>query len=103
MIKVSVLYPNNPDSKFDVDYFINTHIPLVQSKLGAACKGVGIEVGLAGGEPDAPPAYIAMGHLHFDSVGAFQSSFGPHAEELLADIPNYTNTQPVFQVSEVRI
>jgi len=103
MIKVSVLYPNTPDSTFDVDYFVNTHIPLMQSKLGAACKGVELEMGLGGVQPGEPPSYLAMGHLHFDSVGAFEAAFGPHAESLLADIPNYTNTQPVFQISEVRI
>jgi uncharacterized protein (TIGR02118 family) len=103
MIKVSVLYPNTPDSTFDVDYFVGSHIPMVQSKLGAACKGIELEVGLGGVEPGAPPTYKAMGHLHFDSVGAFEAAFGPHAESLLADIPNYTNTEPVFQISEVRI
>jgi uncharacterized protein (TIGR02118 family) len=103
MVKVSVLYPNTPDSTFDIDYFMNTHIPMMQSKLGAACKGVELEMGLAGVQPGEPPTYIAMGHLHFDSVGTFEAAFGPHAESLLADIPNYTNTQPVFQVSEVRI
>jgi len=103
MIKVSVLYPNTPDSTFDVDYFVNSHIPMIQGKLGAACKGVELEIGLAGVQPGEPPSYIAMGHLHFDTVGAFEAAFGAHAEALLADIPNYTNTQPVFQVSEVRI
>jgi uncharacterized protein (TIGR02118 family) len=103
MIKVSVLYPQSPDSTFDVDYFVNSHIPMVQSKLGAACKGIELEVGLGGVEPGTPATYMAMGHLHFDSVDAFEAAFGPHAETLLADIPNYTNAQPVFQVSEVRI
>jgi uncharacterized protein (TIGR02118 family) len=103
MIKVSVLYPNTPDSTFDADYFVHTHIPMIQSALGAACKGIELQTGLAGGEPDSPPTYIAMGHLHFDSVGAFEAAFAAHGESLLADIPNYTNTQPVFQVSEVRL
>ena len=44
-----------------------------------------------------------MGHLYFDSVEAFQAAFGPHAETILADIPNYTNIQPVIQVSEVKM
>ncbi len=103
MIKVSVLYPNSPDATFDVDYFMNTHVPLMQSKLGAACKGLALDLGLGGVEPGAPPEYVAMGHLRFDSVDAFQAAFGPHAETLLGDIPNYTNTQPVFQISEVRV
>jgi uncharacterized protein (TIGR02118 family) len=36
-------------------------------------------------------------------VEAFQSAFGPHAEAILADVPNYTNTTPVIQISEVSL
>jgi uncharacterized protein (TIGR02118 family) len=43
-----------------------------------------------------------MCHLHFDSVDAFQQAFGAHAEEILADIPNYTNAEPTVLVSEVK-
>jgi len=42
-----------------------------------------------------------MGHLYFDSVEDFQNSFGPNAEEIMADIPNYTNIEPVIQISQV--
>ncbi|NIO39306.1 MAG: EthD family reductase, partial [Burkholderiales bacterium] len=69
---------------------------------GAACKNTQVEQGLAGGEPGAPATYVAMGHLYFDSVEAFQGAFGPHAPDILADIPNYTDTQPVIQISEVK-
>lgn len=44
-----------------------------------------------------------MGHLVFDSVEAFQSSFGPHAQEIMADIPRYTNAQPILQISDVKL
>jgi len=39
----------------------------------------------------------------FDSADAFASAFGPHAQEILADIPNYTNTQPTIQISDVKM
>lgn len=32
---------------------------------------------------------------------AFQRGFGPHAKEIMADISNYTDQQPVIQISEV--
>ena len=44
-----------------------------------------------------------MGHLLFESAEAFQQSFGPHAEAILGDIPNFTNTQPTIQLSEVKL
>ena len=103
MIKVSVLYPKTESSNFDMDYYCNNHIPMVQEKLGEACKSVAVEAGLGGGSPGSPATYAAMGHLYFDSVEAFQTAFGPHAKAILGDIPNYTNVEPVIQISEVKI
>ncbi len=97
MIKVSVFYPAQNGSKFDMDYYCNSHIPMVQQKLGAACKGVAVEHGLSGATPGSRPAFVAMGHLYFDSAEAFQAAFGPHAQEIMADIPNYTDIQPTIQ------
>ena len=103
MIKVSVFYPNEEGKKFDMDYYRNSHIPMVQEKLGDACKGAAIDQGLGGGEPGYPATYVAMVHLNFDSVEAFQTAFAPHAETIMADVPNYTDIQPVFQISEVKM
>ena len=36
-------------------------------------------------------------------LAAFEAAFLPHAQELLADVPNYTNIQPVIQISEVKM
>ncbi len=103
MIKVSVLYPNNDGSHFDMDYYCNRHMPMVQEKLGAAVKGVSVEQGLGGPTPGSRATYIAMGHLLFESVEAFQTAFGPHAEAIMGDIPNYTDIPPTIQVSDIKL
>ena len=103
MIKVSVLYPNDAGSTFDMDYYLNRHVPLVLAKLGPACKSAAVEQGLGGLTPGSPPSFSAMGHLYFESVEAFQAAFEPHAGELMGDIQNYTNVQPTIQVSEVKL
>jgi uncharacterized protein (TIGR02118 family) len=103
MIKVSVFYPNEEGNKFDMDYYLNSHIPMLQEKLGAALKGGAVEQGLSGVEPGSPATYVAMGHLLFDSVEAFQSAFGPHSEAIMSDIPNYTDVQLTIQISEVKM
>ena len=102
MIKVSVFYPNSAGAKFDMSYYTTMHMPMVK-RLVSACKSIAAEQGLGGGAPGAPATYIAIGHLTFDSVEAFQSGFGPHAPEIMADIPKYTNVQPVIQVSEITL
>lgn len=48
-----------------------------------------------------PPPYAAMGHMYFESVEDFEKAFAPHAEKIFNDMRNFTNTQPVIQISEV--
>jgi uncharacterized protein (TIGR02118 family) len=103
MIKVTVLYPNSPSAKFDMGYYLGKHMPLVREKSGPACKGMAIDQGLAGGSPGSSAAYVAMGHILYDSVEAFQAVFAQHGQVLLADIPNFTNVQPVIQISNVKL
>ena len=101
MIKVSVMYPNTPGARFDHAYYRDRHMPLVQRLMGEKCRYYTVDKGLSGGSPDAPATYVAMCHIFSDSVEAFQAGFGPHAKEILADIPNYTDLAPVLQISEV--
>jgi uncharacterized protein (TIGR02118 family) len=101
MIKVSVLYPSGDDKMFNMDYYCNTHAPLVAGLLGDALKGVTVEKGLAGATPDSPASYIAMGNMYFNSMEEFGKAFGPNAQKIISDMPNFTNSQPIVQVSEV--
>lgn len=101
MIKVTVMYPNAPDTRFDHAYYRDSHMPMVKSRMGEHCKSYAVDKGLAGGAPGVPAPYVAMGHLFCDSIEAFQAGFGPHTAEIMGDIPNYTNSTPLIQVSEV--
>lgn len=101
MIKVSVMYPNTPGARFDHDYYRDVHMPLVKAKMGEACKFYTIDKGLAGGAPGAPPLYIGLCHIHCESVESFEKGFGPHAAEIMGDIPNYTDLTPTIQINEV--
>jgi len=101
MIKVSVLYANTDGCKFDHDYYLTHHMPMIKEKMGPALLATGIDKGLAGGSPGSPAPYICMGYMNFESVESFQQSFGAHAEVIMADIPNYTDIEPVLQISEI--
>jgi uncharacterized protein (TIGR02118 family) len=103
MIKVTILYPNAPDAKFDMQYYVTRHLPMVRDKCAPVCRSIAAESGLGGAEPGSRAPYIAVGHLVFDSLEAFQKSFGPNAPEILADVPNYTNTRPVIQIGEITL
>jgi uncharacterized protein (TIGR02118 family) len=103
MINVTAFYPSKEGGKFDMRYYCDSHMPMVRQKLGAACKSAGVEEGISGVTRGSPPAFIAMGHLYFDSFEAFQTAFAPHAEAIMADIHNYTDIEPVIQISEVKM
>jgi len=103
MIKVSVLYPNEEGKNFDMDYYCNQHSRLVGELLGDSVKAATVEKGVGGANPGSPATYAAMGNLYFASMDSFQNSFGPNAEKIMGDLPNFTNIEPVVQISEVML
>jgi uncharacterized protein (TIGR02118 family) len=95
------MYSYKPDVRFDHDYYRTKHLPLIESRMGAALKYYTIDKGLADRNGNAPGAYVAMCHLLCDSVAAYQSAFAPHAREIDGDIRNFTDVTPIIQISEV--
>src|SRR5262249_39215143 len=102
MIKVSVIYPNDEGSTFDMDYYIDKHIPLCQQLLGAALLKAEVDEGLSGAAPDSRPPFVAAVHMYFESTTAFYEAFGPHAKTIRGDVPNYTGIKPMTQIAKVR-
>jgi uncharacterized protein (TIGR02118 family) len=103
MISVCVIYPRTERSRFDVEYYMQKHMPMTIKSLGGALKGVTVETGVAGGEPGSSPANAVVCRLLFDSVDAFVGAFTPHAEKIQGDIANYTDVKPVIQINEVKM
>ena len=104
-IRVSILYPNKPGARFDLRYYVETHMPRSIELLSAhpGFGSVSVEHGAAGAEPGSAAAYVAMCHFGFRSVEDFVAAFMPHAAELQGDMPKYTDIQPVIQINEVLI
>ena len=61
MIKVTVFYPNSDGARFDMDYYRDRHMSMVRERLGAACKGIAVEQGLAGPTVDLRKAMFGPG------------------------------------------
>ena len=100
-IKVTIFYQGGEGKKFDMDYYASKHMPMVASLLGDSLKSYEIDKGISGRTPADAVPYVAIGYLYFDKLSAYQNSFRPHAEKIRGDIPNYTNIQPIIQISEV--
>jgi uncharacterized protein (TIGR02118 family) len=103
MIRVTVLFPKTSDSHFDMDYYLNKHIPMTKAKLQSLGFPVEAQVdegvgSIALGEP-AP--YAAIGYLTFEKMEDFQNGLTTHGAEIMSDIPNFTNVQPQIQIGQV--
>ncbi len=103
MIRVSILYPNTPGSRFDLRYYVDKHMPMSIKLLSAhpGFQGVSVERGVSGAAPGSAAAYVAMCHFLFTTADDFLAAFMPHAAALQGDIPSYTDVQPVIQINEV--
>jgi len=102
MTKVFVLYPNTEGTRFNWDYYFEKHIPLVEGLLKPqGLVAISIDKAVGGPEPNQPPAHHCIFSMTFNTLEQFQQAFQSSAEKLMADIPNYTDTQPVVEISEV--
>jgi uncharacterized protein (TIGR02118 family) len=95
------MYPQAPGKRFDQVYYEQKHRPLVMDRL--ARHGITkyeILQGISGLGPGSAPMFAAVGNLYFNSVSDFQGAMAAHGAELQGDIPNFTDIQPEFQISE---
>ena len=99
-ITVTVMYPNTPGSKFDMDYYLSNHFDLVGRLWGDRLISVRAVKGVATADPDTPPPYQVMAILEMESPDVLQQLLTEHGAEVMGDIPNFTDTTPTVQISE---
>jgi len=101
MFKVSVMYPYEKGAKFDFDYYRTKHMSLVHKHLKAfGLIKTDMDRGISGGG-DAPPIYICVGNLYFETQEGYEKGMTQCAPILRGDIPNFTSIKPTRQISEV--
>lgn len=101
MIKVSVMYPCAAGARFDHAYYRERHMPMMKRLLGAACPYYTVDKGISGRAPGTDPVYVAKCEFVCMSEEGYRAASGRHQQEIRGDIANYTDIQPVVQISEV--
>jgi uncharacterized protein (TIGR02118 family) len=99
MMVVSIQFPDGADVRFDMDYYLNVHLPLCRRRWGSDGP-ITIQVLVGRGDP-RNEAFKVQTLLTFgsgDHLARLRES--PHTQELLADIPRFTNVHPVIQINE---
>jgi uncharacterized protein (TIGR02118 family) len=102
LFKVAILYPNGEGKTFDMAYYESKHMPMVAGFLGTNLKFYEIDKGIAGRTPNDKVPYVAVGYFYVKDVAEYNKAIGQNRDAVISDIKNYTNIQPVIQISEVR-
>jgi uncharacterized protein (TIGR02118 family) len=97
MQRVTVLYPNATDTKFDFDYYLSKHVPWVASLVG---QQIEVRRGISALDGSRAP-FVCVATIFIKSAEEFHSIFAQHGQKIVADISNYTNSQPILQIDEV--
>ncbi len=102
MFKVSILYPNGEGKTFDLDYYEKKHMPMVAGFLGKNLKFYEISKGIAGRTPNEKVPFLAIGYFYIIDTAEYNKAIAQNRDAIISDFKNYTNIQPVVQISEIK-
>lgn len=102
MFKVSILYPGGAGKTFDMDYYEKKHMPMVAGFLGKNLKFYEIDKGVSGRTPTDEAPYVAIGYFYIHDVAEYSKAIAQNRDAVVNDIKNYTNIQPVVEISEIK-
>jgi len=102
MYKVAILYPNGEDKTFDMDYYEKKHMPMVAGFLGKNLRFYEIDKGIAGRTPNDKAPFVAIGYFFITDVAEYNKAIAQNRDAVISDFKNYTNIQPVVQISEIK-
>jgi uncharacterized protein (TIGR02118 family) len=91
-----VIYPNEPDTTFDTDYYLQTHMPLLAKHWGPAGLKSWSVVKYDRDSAGASPKYLIAATLVWESDEAAKAAGAGEAAAIIrGDVPNFTNKKPV--------
>jgi uncharacterized protein (TIGR02118 family) len=97
MIVMYVAYPGDAQTRFDRDYYVSRHIPIVM----AAWQQYGLLSCDAFFPASADAATIAIAECKFRDEAAIIAALGsPEASGVMADVPRFTDSIPVQHFPE---
>lgn len=101
MIRVAVMYENKPEARFDMDYYREKHMPLVKECYQPhGLSGVEVDEAVSKSGSRAAP-YIAIGYMTFPDIDAFMAAIKGSGKQVMADIENFTDIEPLVQISNL--
>ena len=93
---MTIVYRNGPDVRFDFDYYVNTHMPLIMDRYGSSISRFELRRGQPGAD-GAPPPYVATISIWIADGEAFDAAAAVHQERIRADVDKFTNAELIAQ------
>ncbi|KAL5591119.1 hypothetical protein FOBRF1_014676 [Fusarium oxysporum] len=85
---VTVLFPNELDAKYDFDYYVSKHMPLIQERCGKY------------GVKSYPYAFGFI--VEWEDADQAKTAFaGPEVAEIMGDVTNFSNKEAIFLLGQV--
>jgi uncharacterized protein (TIGR02118 family) len=97
---ITVLYKNGDNVKFDFDYYKKNHLTMIMKLYGKSIRKFELRKGLTA-QDGSKPQYVAVVNIWIADQAAFDAAGAKYSAKLVADVPNFTNTQAVVQNDEV--
>jgi uncharacterized protein (TIGR02118 family) len=98
---MTILYPAAEGVKFDADYYRDHHLKTIMSLYGKSISRFELRK-VAPAAPGAPPVpYSAAVNIWISNLESFAAMNAKHGPTLVADLPNFTNSQPTIQYDKI--
>ena len=96
---MQVTYPVSSDTKFDYDYYMETHLSIIRKIWGKYIKNLIIVKGESGGGNKPSPYYI-IATIIFETQHDMDRAFS-EGKPIWMDVPNYTNVKPNMMIGNI--
>ncbi len=93
---MTIVYQNGADVRFDFDYYVNIHMPLIMRLYGKSISRFELRRGQPGADGAKPP-YVATITIWIADGVAFDKAQAEHQAGLRADVTKFTNAVLIAQ------
>jgi uncharacterized protein (TIGR02118 family) len=97
---MTIVYRNDPNARFDFEYYKNTHMPLIMRLYGDSISRFELRRGQPGAD-GTPPTYLATLNIWIADSGAFDRAAAEHQAGIRADVDKFTNAELIAQRDQV--
>jgi uncharacterized protein (TIGR02118 family) len=99
---ITVLFPNEPDAKYDIDYYKTHHMPLIEKLWGHFGITSWSVTTFTTGPDGSDPAFTFGSTVNWVSAGAIETAFAHESvQKIMQDVPNFSNKPGTFLFGNV--